>query len=158
MDTLNVDKVLNKLLDDIFAKGKSFYGKPLSPSVRQLMVVEANEFSGKVLVPEWFPVFQKGRGPRKTNKTTFDNRGLSLFAQALYAWMAKNNRFRSRTEKGKINEAKSLAWYINKYGNKHFRSGQYIDIYDTLIKELKQNVVKEFGNFAMKITSDIVAL
>jgi hypothetical protein len=155
---LNVEESLNRLVDSIFSKGKSFYGSPLSPSLKKLVRVEASLWSGKVIVPRWFPVTQFGRGPRKTTKTTFDARGLSLFGQAIYAWMQKRNMFRSQTEQGKINEAKGLAWYINKHGNKHYRNGTYIDIYDTLIKELVVDLRKEFSREAVSITSDLVKL
>jgi hypothetical protein len=66
---LNVKDLLDKLVDDIFAKGKSFYNAPLSLSLKPLVHVEGDKDSGKVTVPYWFPVTQKGRGPRKTTET-----------------------------------------------------------------------------------------
>jgi hypothetical protein len=161
MDMLNVKESLEKLVNDIFSKGKSFYGKPLSNSLKSLVIVEGDKDKGRVLVPYWFDVVQRGRGKRKTNKGdffSFKGRELSTFQIAIYNWMEKNGRFESRTENGKINEAKGLAWYINKFGTKHYRSGQYIDIYDTLVKELAEDMRKQYMEEAMKITSDLVKL
>jgi hypothetical protein len=158
---LNVKDLLDKLVDDIFAKGKSFYNAPLSLSLKPLVHVEGDKNSGKVIVPRWFPVTQKGRGPRKTTKTTWTNfKGyeMSTFQLAIYLWLEKKNGFESTTDAGKINEAKGLAWYINKYGNKHYRSGVYIDIYDTLVKELTIEVRKQFMVEAVRITSELVKL
>jgi len=158
---LNVKADLEKLVNEIFAKGKSFYGSPLSPSLRKLVHIEGTHTSGQVEVPRWFPVLQKGRGPRKTTKTNYFNVNgyrLSTFQYAIYNWMDKHNMFESQTQAGKINEAKGMAWYINKYGNKHYRSGQYIDVYDTLVKELKTELRKEFTKEALRITSNLVKL
>ena len=161
MVTPNVDikKRCQQLVDDIFNKGKTYWGKPLSKSIKALIAVEGDKNNGRVIVPYWFSVVQNGRGPmRPGTKSTFDNRGLSVFAQAIYLWMEKYGRFESVTEKGKINEAWMVAKYINKHGDRHFQSKKYIDIYDTLIKQLVKDIEKEISSVALTITSQYVTI
>ena len=150
-----------ELVTEMFAKGKTFHGKPLSSSFKPMIAVEGNKNAAKILVPYWWPVTQYGRGKRRTTKTEWTNfKGaeFSTFQLAIYMWMEKYNRFKAKTEKGKINEAKSVAWYINKYGDAHKRSGTFIDIYDTLVKQLSEKLTKEVGMVALKITSDFIKL
>jgi hypothetical protein len=163
MATPNVDikKRCQQLVDDMFNKGKTFSGKPLSKSIKALIAVEGDKNNGRVIVPYWFSVVQNGRGPRKatqTQWTTFQGVQMSAFQLAIYNWMEKYSRFESATPKGKINEAKGVAWYINKYGDKHFRAGAYIDIYDTLIKQLVKDIEKEISSVALTITSQYVTI
>lgn len=143
--------ICNDMVDEIFTKGRTFYNKPLSSTLRPLVEVVVTERGAKVEVPFWFPVQQYGRGIRKSNV-------YQGFDIAIYNWMKKRNMFKSKTTEGQIREAKSVAWYINKYGNKHYRSGRYIDIYDTIVKETTEKVVEMYGNYALKISSEMVAL
>lgn len=157
MDTFNVKESLDKIVDRIFKEGKSFYNEPLSPSIRRLVHVEGDATKGKILVPYWFSVVQYGRGPAKRGSKAGPGK-LTDFGKAIYAWMDKRNMFTSKTAKGKINEAKGLAWYINKHGTKHYRNGKYIDIYDTIIKESVAMMRKDIRQTALKITSNLVKL
>jgi hypothetical protein len=158
MGMLNVKKQLDEVVNRIFRESRTYYGQPVSPSLRKLVIVEGGSLEGKILVPYWFSTLQKGRGTRKSNKTTFDQRGLSDFGRALYDWMDRRGMFTSQTEKGKINEAKGLAWYINKYGTKHYRSGVYVDIYDTIVKEAVEELRKGMLIEAKSIISEMVKL
>jgi hypothetical protein len=67
--------------------------------------------------------------------------------------MDKNSMFTSQTMKGKLSEAKSMTWYINKYGNKHFRSGTFVDVYETerqnTIDELNRETLAEINRITM---------
>jgi hypothetical protein len=163
MATQNVDikKSCEKLVEDIFSKGKTVHGNKISSKIKDMVVVEGNKTSARVLVPYWFSVTQYGRGKRKTTKTDWTNvQGyeLSSFQLALYEWMKKYNRFRSKTLAGQINDAKRLAYYINANGNYHYRQKIYIDIYDTLTKQLVIDLQKEIATIALKITSDLIKL
>lgn len=154
---LNVSDRLKKLVEDIFAQGKTIHGRNIAG--KELTVVEGDKISGRVLVPFWLPVFQYGRGPMKDTTTkweTFNGYSLSSFQRAIYTWMEKYNLFESRTDKGKINEAKGLAWYINKYGNKQYRDGRYIDIYDTLTNKAIDDITNDYGNEMLTITSELI--
>lgn len=121
--------------------------------------VEGGEKHATVYVPYWFPVLQYGRGARKTTQTewfTFQGVRMSKFQMAIYYWMESRSMFESMSARGKIWEAKGLAWYINKYGTRHYRSGRYIDIYDTLIDELIFEMGQEVGRESLRIASDII--
>lgn len=146
-------------MTEIFDKGRTFYNEPLSRRIRQLVSVEGGEKYGRVYVPYWFPVVQHGRGPRRRTDTTwvmFEGVRMSKFQMAIYFWMEARGMFESQTSRGKIWEAKGLAWYINRYGTRHFRDGRYIDVYDTLIKELVSEMVREVGRESLRVASEIV--
>ena len=70
--------------------------------------------------------------------------------------MQKRNMFKSSTAKGKINEAKQVTWYINKYGNKQFRNNAFTDIYTKVRTETIEKVNKKFGQQISKITMQIL--
>lgn len=160
MAILNVKQILDDLVSDMFAQGKTFYGRPIT-SLRPLVSVEGDQDRGRVLVPYWWGAMQKGRGARKSTQTEWTNIGgvdVSTFQRAIYNWMQKHGRFTAKTDKGKINEAKGVAWYINKHGNKHYRDGKYIDIYDTLVTKTVDEAVRQVGNEAYRITSELVKI
>jgi hypothetical protein len=168
ISNVDIKKSCEELVEDIFSKGKTIHGNKLSSKIKDMVVVEGNKNSARVLVPYWFSVTQYGRGKRKTNNTEWTDTGLvnrkgeavliSTFQLALYEWMKKYNRFQSRTPLGKVNDAKSLAYYINANGNYHHRQKVYIDIYDTLTIKLVEDLTKEVGRIALRITSELIKL
>lgn len=119
----DVKPELQELIHNI-AQKNGYMGNKIPDSIMKMFEIIEAEFNAGILVPFWIPVLQKGRGPRKSNK----DGGLW---KKIYKWMEKRAMFKSKTAKGKINEARSLTWYINKYGNQHFRSKVFIDIYDS---------------------------
>lgn len=139
---------LQELVDNI-ARKNMYSGNKIPDSIMKMFVVEIKELNDGILVPFWLSVLQKGRGPRKSN---VDH---NLWKK-IYRWMEKRNMFRSDTAKGKISEAKSVTWYINKYGNKHFRSKTFIDIYEQERKKTIEKIEKKFGTQISKITMDIL--
>jgi hypothetical protein len=126
-----------------------YSGAKVPQSIIDMFEIEIRENGGGVLVPYWISVLQKGRGPRKSTK----DGGL---AKKLYRWMEKHNMFKSRTPEGKISEAKSMAWYINKYGNKQFRSKVFVDIYKTEREKTIQEIDRKFSLLIGKITKQVV--
>lgn len=104
-----------------------------------------------VMVPYWFPIVEHGRGPRKSGVSS------DLWVK-IYRWMEARNMFKSTTSKGKINEAQSLTWYINKYGTKQFRERIYKDIYTSETRALQVAVRANALATVKKITSDLVLL
>lgn len=70
--------------------------------------------------------------------------------------MEKKGKFKSRTAKGRINEAKSLTWYLNKYGNKHFRSKTFVDIYKSEREKFIKKIEEKFSFEISKITMDVL--
>jgi hypothetical protein len=70
--------------------------------------------------------------------------------------MERKNMFKSGTAKGKINEAKSVTWYINKYGNKHFRSKVFIEIYEAERKKTIEKINQKFSLAVNKITMEVL--
>lgn len=114
---------LQDLIKRISAKS-TFYGNRIPDSIMKMFEIEKTDRSAGILVPAWIPVLERGRGPRKSNKD-------SGLVKRIYAWMERRGMFEADTTEGKMREAKAMTWYINKYGNKHFRSGVFIDIYQT---------------------------
>ncbi len=148
MARIDIRPELEKFIADIATKN-TYYGNKISESVLALLLIEIRENGGGVLAPYWFGVTQRGRGPRKSSKD-------SGLWQKIYKWMAKNGMFESTTEEGKIREAKSVTWYINKYGDQHFRSKVFIDIYETAREECKRALDKKYDIVIHKITTEIL--
>jgi len=111
--------------------------------------IEMRENGGGVIVPPWISVLQVGRGPRKSQTS-------SGLRHTIYKWMEKKHMFRSSTPEGKLNEARFMTMYINKYGNAHFRSKRYVDIYETEVKKTIEDIDREYSLAIDKITSDII--
>ena len=64
--------------------------------------------------------------------------------------------FNSDTEAGRIREAKFITWYINKYGNKQFRSKTFVDIYNTERERTIDEIDRKYGLFIDKITKEAI--
>jgi hypothetical protein len=126
-----------------------YSGNKIPASVLALFEVEEGKDNTGVLVPFWISVLQKGRGPRKSNKDT----GL---VKKIYAWMGRHNMFKSTDPKAKMNEARFLTWYINKYGNQHFRSKVFIDIYESARKSTIAKIDQKFSIEIGKITMNVI--
>lgn len=133
----------------LIADRNSYSGNKISPSIMKMFAVEITELHDGILVPYWLGVLEHGRGPRKSNVDT----GL---VKKIYAWMNKHNMFRSVTAKGKLNEAKQMTWYINKYGNQQFRSKVFVDVYTSVRKQTIEAINKKFSNQISKITMEIL--
>jgi len=139
---------LQELIQNISTKN-TYSGNKISESIMRQFTIEETDFNCGILVPFWLAVLQKGRGPRKSNT----DHGLW---KIIYRWMERKNMFKSGTAKGKINEAKSVTWYINKYGNKHFRSKIFIEIYEAERKKTIEKINQKFSLAISKITMDIL--
>jgi hypothetical protein len=111
--------------------------------------VEITELHDGILVPYWLSVTERGRGPRKSNKDT------ELWRR-IYKWMEKHNKFKSNVPERRIKEAKSLTWYINKYGNQQFRNKTFVDIYTSERKKTIAEIDKKFSNQISKITMSVI--
>jgi hypothetical protein len=133
----------------IISEKNTYAGNKIPNSVMRLFEIEIRENGGGVLVPFWIAVLQKGRGPRKTTKD------YELY-KIIFRWMESRNLFKSRTVKGKLSEAKSVTWYINKYGNKHFRSGVFVDIYQTARAEFIDKINAKYSTEISKITMEVI--
>lgn len=136
-------------LIDAIGKRSTYGRRPVSPRIMRQIVIETRQDGAGVLAPFWLGVLQYGRGPRKGKKS-------SDLWKSIYTWMAKNGMFKSTTAKGKINEAKGVTWYINKYGNQQFRSKAYIDIYDTERKKCIADVFKKYDRLSTQVTRQIL--
>jgi hypothetical protein len=126
-----------------------YSGNKIPESIMRQFEIEEDMSHIGILVPFWLSVLERGRGPRKSNK----DHGLW---RKIYAWMQKRNMFRSVTAKGKINEAKAMTWYINKYGNEQFRKKVYIDIYTSERAKLVDNIYEKFSAEIYKVTMDVL--
>jgi hypothetical protein len=134
---------------DLIAQKNSYSGNKISPSIMAMFQIEITELHDGILVPYWLSVVEHGRGPRKSTVDT-------KLWKKIYAWMEKHNMFKSRTNEGKVREAKSVTWYINKYGNKHFRSKVFVDIYTSVRKQTIEKIDKKFSQHISKITMEVL--
>lgn len=148
MDRRFMIERLQRMVDDI-GNSTVYGGNRISQSIMDKIRVEERENGAGVLAPYWLPVTEKGRGPRKSNAD-------SGLVRRIYAWMEKNNMFDSTSPKGKMNEAKSMTWYINKYGNKQFRDGVFVDVYNTARESAIKDIMEEYGALTVTITKEIL--
>lgn len=144
----DIEPILKEFINNI-ANRTMYSGARIPESIMRQIVIEITETSQGVIAPYWLGVLQKGRGPRKSTK----DHGL---VKIIYKWMEKRNLFRSVTNEGKFSEAKSMTWYLNKYGNKHFRSKVFIDVYTTERQRTIERINQKYGEAITKITVDIL--
>jgi hypothetical protein len=146
--TVNIYAELQQLIVNI-SQRNMYSGNKMPDSVMKQFEIVVDEKHIGILVPYWLPVFQKGRGPRRQNKDF----GL---VKIIYAWMQKRNMFRSTTPKGKFNEARFLTWWINKYGNAHFRSKVFVDIYESERKKTIEKINEKYSKYISEITMQVI--
>jgi hypothetical protein len=144
----NLKPELMEMIQKIGTKSL-YYGNKIPDSVLSMLTIEETDLNCGILAPYWFGVFQRGRGPSRSNTDW----GLKV---KIYQWMQNHNMFESKTEKGKINEARFMALYINKYGNAHFRSKRFVDVYDSARKETIKKIEDKFSFEINKITMQIL--
>jgi hypothetical protein len=133
----------------LISQRNSYSGNKISDSIMKMFQVEITELHDGILVPYWLGVLERGRGPRKSNKD-------SGLWKKIYGWMEKHNLFKSGTAKGKVNEAKGVTYYINKYGNRQFRSKTFVDVYTSVRKETIEKINKKFSQAIDKITFQVL--
>jgi len=141
---------LNKMIQGISIK-PMYYGNQIPSSIMSMFVIEETANNAGVLVPSWISVLQVGRGPWRGS-----NIGKPLLRVKIYNWMKKHNLFKSETEAGRRGEAFVIARYINKYGNAHFRSGRFVDIYKTEREKAIIEIERKFSLRIGKITTDVI--
>jgi len=139
---------LDELIKSISQKNM-YSGNKIPDSIMAMFEIEENDFHIGILVPSWLGVLERGRGPRKSNKD-------SGLVKKIYTWMESRNMFRSGTTKGKMNEAKFMTLYINKYGNQQFRNKVFIDIYNTEREKTIKKIDEKFSFAINKITTDVI--
>jgi hypothetical protein len=139
---------LEQMIKEISTKN-TYSGNKISDSIMKMFEVEDKELNAGILVPYWLGVLERGRGPRKSTTSH------ELYKK-IYKWMEKRGMFRSTTPEGKLREAKSMTWYINKYGNQQFRNKTFVDIYTSVRKKTIENIEKKFSFAINKITYDIL--
>jgi hypothetical protein len=133
----------------LISQRNSYSGNKISESIMKMFSVEITELHDGILVPYWLGVLERGRGPLKSNVDT------GLYKK-IYRWMEKRNMFKSTTAKGKLNEAKYMTWYINKFGNRQFRNKTFVDVYTSVRKQTIEAINKKFSNQISKITMQVL--
>jgi hypothetical protein len=144
----NLKPELYELIKNISVKN-TYYGNRISPSIMKQFVIEETDLNVGILVPYWLPVTERGRGPRRSTK----NFGL---AKLIYNWMERKGLFTSATAKGKLNEARFVAYYINKHGNAQFRNKVFVDIYTSERKKTIEQIDKKFSSEINRITMQVI--
>jgi hypothetical protein len=148
MTTIDLTPELAEMIRTITTR-PTYNGKPMSKSIASQIEIETRSNGAGVLAPYWLFVLQTGRPPRRSKID-------SGLWKRIYVWMDRNGMFRSRTERGRINEAKSMTWYINKYGTEHFRSREFIDVYESARQKCIRDVESKYTEFAFTITQTIL--
>ena len=148
MPLIDIKAELDELVRNISTKNM-YSGNKIPDSIMDMFTVEIRNDGGGVLVPYWLGVLERGRGPRRGNVDT------GLYKK-IYKWMAKHNLFKSSDAKARLREAKYMTLYINKYGNRQFRSKTFVDIYTTVRKQTIEKIDKKFGEVIGKITYDVI--
>jgi hypothetical protein len=148
MDKISFRPELEELVKNISTKN-TYSGNKISDSIMKMFTVEETKTNSGVLVPYWLGVVEHGRGVRKSNVD-------SGLAKKIYFWMQRKGMFRSKTEQGKLAEAKAMTWYINHYGNKQFRNKVFVDIFTTERKKTIEKVNEKMDKTLTKITFDIL--
>lgn len=144
----NIKPELNELVQNI--KVKNIYsGNKISDSIMRMFTIEETDLNAGITVPYWLSVLERGRGVRKSSTDH------GLFKK-IYNWMARRGMFKSKTDKGKLNEAKSMTWYINKYGNKQFRSKTFVDVFSTERKKTITKIEEKFSKEISRITLNVL--
>lgn len=131
-------------------------GTLISQKTKDKIEVTSSELGGSILVPLWFPVFEKGRGPRRSTKKASP---IELW-KIIYEWMEKRNMFKSTNINSRKWEAKHMTWYINKYGTKLFRSQTIRNIYSSKIDVFAAVIIEELSKhyitiFELQIKSEL---
>ena len=144
----NLKPELYELIKNISQKN-TYYGNKISDSIMRLFTIEETDFNAGIIVPYWLGILERGRGPRRSTKDF----GL---IKIIYRWMERRGMFRSTTPKGKLNEARFLTYYINKYGNAHFRSKVFIDVYKTEREKIIEKINNKFALAIGKITMEVI--
>jgi hypothetical protein len=145
---IDLNPELEELIKNISQKNL-YYGNRIPDSIiKQFEIVESERSAG-ILVPFWLPVVERGRGPRRKSK----DHGL---VYKIYDWMRRRNMFRSATDEGRMREARFVTWYINKYGNKQFRSKVFVDVYTTERQKTMEKIYKKYGIFISEITKQVI--
>jgi len=133
----------------LISQRNMYSGNKIPDSIMKMFKIEITELHDGILVPYWLGVLERGRGPRKSNVDT------GLYKK-IYRWMEKHNLFKSSDTTARLREAKFMTLYINKYGNKQFRSKTFVDIYTTVRKQTIEKIDKKFGEVIGKITMDVI--
>jgi hypothetical protein len=139
---------LKSMIDGI-SRRNTYYGNRISDSILRMLVIEETELNCGVVAPYWLGVLERGRGVRKSSKS-------SGLVNIIYRWMEKRGMFKSVTAEGKRNEAKRMTWYINKHGNQQFRNKTFVDIYTSERKIAIERINEKFVSQISKITMDIL--
>jgi len=145
---INLKPELEEMIK-LISQRNMYSGNKIPDSIMKMFKIEITELHDGILVPYWLGVLERGRGPRKSNVDT------GLYKK-IYRWMEKHNLFKSSDTTARLREAKFMTLYINKYGNKQFRSKTFVDIYTTVRKQTIEKIDKKFGEVIGKITMDVI--
>lgn len=146
---IDLEPILQELVTRI-GQRMMYSGRQVPESVMKSFEIEIRDGGGGgILVPHWLPVLEKGRGPRKTTKD-------HQLWKRIFKWMQGKQMFQSSTPEGQVREAKFMTWYINKYGNKQFRDGVFVDIYTTERRNTIDKVTKLYSDEISRITMDVI--
>lgn len=144
----NYVPILEKFIKKI-GSNNMYYGNRIPDSIMKQITIEIELASIGVVAPYWLGVLESGRGPR------IETKDYGLWKK-IYRWMEHKNLFESKTSKGKRSEAKSVTWYLNKYGNQQFRNKTFVEIYTKAREEAINEITTEFETTLDKITFDIL--
>lgn len=134
----SIDEAISAIRSNIpNASGES------AASLQRVIIEEAEySFTAQLLARPFFANIETGRGPY----TGAEVGQQGAFADRLAEWC----RIRGFPSSGLTPEqysraARWLSWYINRFGDKQFRSGSRRDIYSSAIEQLTDNVERRLA-------------
>lgn len=109
--------------------------------------VEMSDYSGQLIGAGYTNTFETGRGPAREG-----NEAKQAFIDNLKEWI-KARGIVYKDEGDLYRLANFFRWYMNKHGNKLYRSGRKQDIFTTAIESMQTRVI---DRIAALYTAEIV--
>jgi len=157
---MRLDEAINIITDGVERIAKRI--KQKKPATGKYMSVEKKSTGASIIVPFWFPVFEHGRGRRKSNEPSkpqppkpFD----TAFEYNLYRWMRSRGML-TGTAKQQERKVKGMRYLINKNGTELYRKTNNgtnpIDVYKGIIQEETETIKKSVTNVVVNSYSEII--
>lgn len=121
-------------------------GKTADSITYEIEISNDGSISLRFLGRKYFKALETGRGPRKSSS-------YQQYDVSLLEYMEARGMLSGLTDNQKKNKAKSLAWYINKHGDKTYREGGrevYSNTLSKLVTELKRAITRDFTKLYIK--------
>lgn len=145
-----LQKMVTRIKGNSTRAGQVASGSTLADMEEKVNVFEKNFVSGVILVPRHFEVLEKGRGPRKSNKS-------SNLSQKIEDWLATKSIVPDQGTRKQL--ARFMTLRMNKFGSKLFQSDGRTDIFTNVLNEsdpVTDVISKAEGDLIANITKNLI--